>query len=133
MSGKHALGHTVTKKMSAANCIFHPEGEFDASGTNGNIFDRSQDASKVIGVHTLDLTGYKTILELLNRAPQQVRKRQNEQNKDLKNIYNMGSCLKTAKFEEAAEEMFKRTYLEIAEGRQTAPIFIPETVIPHVL
>ena len=61
------------------------------------------------------------------------RKRQVEQHGDLmQNIYNMGSGMRTVKFDEAAEAMFKRTYPEIKSNTQMSPIFIPETFIPRV-
>ena len=50
----------------------------------------------------------------------------------MSNIYNMGSGMRTVKFDEAAEAMFKRTYPEIESNNQLSPIFIPETFIPRV-
>ena len=92
------------------------------------------DCSQSLGIHTLDLHNEcPGIEELLRKAPQQVKKRQVEQQGDLLgNIYNLGSGVRSVSYEEAAEQMLRRTYPDLERGKQKKPIFIPEIFIPRV-
>lgn len=123
------------KTMSIDFCDFHsPTCVFNTTEGQSSNEEKEKNKDNAIGIHNMDLTcGKQSIEELLRKAPQQVKKRQIDQHCELmRNIYNMGSGMRTVKFDEAAEAMFKRTYPEIESNNQLSPIFIPETFIPRV-
>ena len=94
----------------------------------------SDSTDNTLGIHNLHPVKEKeSILHILNRAPQQVRKRQLNQHRDLlSNLYNLGFGAFTASFDEAAEAMLERSYPGIFNDKQDEAISSPR-YSAHVL
>ena len=80
----------------------------------------NENCNKSLGIQKLEIHNDCPIIEqLLSKAPQQVKRRQVEQHADLLgNLYNLGSGLRTVRYDEAAEAMLERTYPDLAAGKQ---------------